>query len=147
MIQPATWKAIAEYSGKVWAVVGPLVGVLIGGWISRATQRKHWVMDNKRAEYRKLLNTLSDSSSKCLIAYGKHAEGRDLRLAHEAIRSCTDVIYNRLFIAANVQDLDVMTRWTNLVNALAKDRDLTTFQTLLDKLMADIRQAAAVDLS
>jgi hypothetical protein len=37
-----------------WFAVGPLVGVVVGGYLTIWNQKRHWVMDNKRAEYRKL---------------------------------------------------------------------------------------------
>jgi hypothetical protein len=147
MISPETWKAIHDDVKAAWVVVGPLAGVVIGGWLARSAQRKHWVLDNKRAEYRKLLSTLTDSASKCLVAYARGSEGRDLKIAHQAIRSCTNVIYNRIFIAASVQRLDVMKRWTQLVDSVARDGNTERFQQILDQLTADIRQAAIKELS
>jgi len=61
MMQPETWNAIGDYSSKVWAAVGPLVGVWIGAVLAKRWQREQWIADNKRAEYRKLLTTLTRS--------------------------------------------------------------------------------------
>ena len=64
MAQPETWKELGEYSGKVWGVLGPLVGVLVGAYIANRNQKKHWIADNKRAEYRELLSTVHRNSMK-----------------------------------------------------------------------------------
>jgi uncharacterized membrane-anchored protein YhcB (DUF1043 family) len=43
---------------KVWAAIGPLIGVLVGAWLTARWQRKRWIQDNKRAEYREVLDAL-----------------------------------------------------------------------------------------
>src|SRR5438067_2224291 len=43
---------------KIWAAIGPLIGVLVGAWLTARWQRKRWIQDNKKAEYREVLDTL-----------------------------------------------------------------------------------------
>jgi hypothetical protein len=43
----------------VWAAIGPLVGVIIGAWLTSRWQRKQWVLDNKAREYREALDALN----------------------------------------------------------------------------------------
>jgi hypothetical protein len=45
----------------LWGTIGTLLGVLIGAWLTRSWQRKQWVLDSKKAEYRELISTLSES--------------------------------------------------------------------------------------
>ncbi len=45
---------IGSLLGKTWGVVGPLVGVVIGAWLARSWQRKHWLLESKKAEFREL---------------------------------------------------------------------------------------------
>ncbi len=42
----------------IWAAVGPLVGVIIGGMLTAWWQRRYWILDNKKAEYRELVDAL-----------------------------------------------------------------------------------------
>jgi hypothetical protein len=44
---------------RVWAVVGPLVGVALGAWLTAWWQRRKWIIDNKVTEYRGLLDALN----------------------------------------------------------------------------------------
>jgi hypothetical protein len=55
---------------NIWAAVGPLVGVALGSWLATKSQRKHWLLDNKRAEYRKLLATLAACRTRFAMIYG-----------------------------------------------------------------------------
>lgn len=43
----------------VWAALGPLIGVIVGGLLTAWWQRRQWILDNKKAEYRELLDALS----------------------------------------------------------------------------------------
>ena len=49
-----TLETIGSLLGKTWGVVGPLLGVVIGAWLARSWQRKHWLLESKKAKYRKL---------------------------------------------------------------------------------------------
>jgi hypothetical protein len=54
----AIWLAIALHAGAIWAVIGPFLGVLVGAWLTARWQRKQWILDNKKAEYRQLLDAV-----------------------------------------------------------------------------------------
>jgi hypothetical protein len=150
MMQPETWKWIGELSGRVWAVAGPLVGVLVGAWLATRNQKRQWFLDNKRGEYRELLDTLADCGSKFAIIYGHKSslvEGSEIKIAGEAARNSANVIFSRLFIAQEMQELGMMDRWTKAVSLLQETRDGPRFAVTLDGIMDDIRKAALKDFS
>jgi hypothetical protein len=39
----------------IWAPVGPLVGILVGHYLTRSWERRQWIADNQKEEYKKLL--------------------------------------------------------------------------------------------
>jgi hypothetical protein len=43
----------------IWGVVGPTIGVLAGHYLSASSERKRWIADNQKEEYRRLLAALS----------------------------------------------------------------------------------------
>jgi hypothetical protein len=47
---------------RVWSGVGPLVGVLIGGWITYRIQSQQWLANNRKEEYRELLTVLTSAA-------------------------------------------------------------------------------------
>jgi len=49
----------AEGLKAVWASVGPLVGVLVGALLARSWDRRKWINENRKQEYRELLTTLT----------------------------------------------------------------------------------------
>jgi hypothetical protein len=62
MIQPETWKMIGDYASKSWAAVGPLIGVLVGAYLT-GRQKRDWLADNKKEEYRELLSAMKKRSA------------------------------------------------------------------------------------
>ncbi|MGA9393661.1 MAG: hypothetical protein WBV69_24730 [Candidatus Sulfotelmatobacter sp.] len=43
----------------IWAAAGPVVGILTGHYLTRSWQRRQWIADNRKDEYRKLLAGLN----------------------------------------------------------------------------------------
>jgi hypothetical protein len=149
-MDPATLKQLGESAGRAWLAVGPLVGVLVGSWLTTRTQRKHWLMDNKRAEYRKLLTTLSSCGTRFAMIYGVGPTGlspNEQRKLARAAEQSGNVIYNRLFIADEMKRLNVMNRWKQTVDALRNGRNMNAFTEGFGGIMEDIRTAALKDLS
>ena len=135
---------------NIWAVCGPLFGILLGSWLATKTQRKHWILDNKRDEYRQLLTTIADAGSSLVVHYGAYpivVSGQEEFRVGEIARKSVDVMYNRLFIAKAVADLGIMKRWEDAVSALQKTHDVNNFAKLMDGIMHEVRKAAIEDFS
>jgi hypothetical protein len=45
----------------LWGVIAPLVGILVGHYLSRSWQRKQWIQDRRKEEWRELLTILTRS--------------------------------------------------------------------------------------
>lgn len=131
-----------------WAIIGPLVGILLGSWLTTRSQHRHWHLDNKRSEYRELLTSLADAGSKLLVFWGRNpvvATAEEHFMIGETARQSVDVIYNRLFIADEINKLDVLKRWEAAIDELRSNRNIDAFGQLMDKIMDDIRRAALRD--
>jgi len=146
-ISPMT-QAVLHYVGPTWSAIGPLIGVLVGGWITTRTQRKHWILDNKKAEYSELISTIADSGSKLLVFWGMEpvvANPEEQFQIGETARKSVDVIYNRLFIANEILKLKIQDRWETAISKLRKTRDLDEFGKTMDGIIHDLRTAALKD--
>jgi hypothetical protein len=134
---------------NIWAIVGPLIGILLGSWLTTRNQRRHWLLDNKRSEYRELLTSISDAGSKLLVFWGSNpvvATGEQQFMIGETARQSVDVIYNRLFILHEVEKLNLLKRWEDAIDGLRRSHDVNAFGRLMDQIMNDIRRAAITDL-
>jgi hypothetical protein len=135
---------------NIWAVIGPPAGIVLGSWLATRNQRKHWLLDNKRAEYRELLTTIAEAGGKFVVFYGMEpivATGEQQFMIGETARTSVDVIYNRLFIAHEVEKLHIQKRWETAISALQGTRDVNAFGKSLDGIMDDLRRAALNDLA
>ena len=117
-MNPHTLEIIGSWLGKTWAVVGPLVGVVIGAWLSRSWQRKQWVLDSKKAEYRELLSTLSESFHVILMTravkdgrFDEQARQQSMDAGVAGLKSMED----RLFIEKRLRKSDIFEKWNMLV--------------------------------
>jgi hypothetical protein len=135
---------------KVSAILGPFVGILIGSWLTMNVQRKLWTLDNKRAEYRMLLTTLTDAGSKLIVFYGavpNVVSAKQNVAIGETARKSANLIYNRLFIADVIVKLNIPSRWQDGISALRQSHDGIAFAKVLDAIMTDLRSAAIKDFS
>jgi hypothetical protein len=107
MVNPERWKAIADYSGKAWSAVGPLVGILIGARLARSSERKHWLADNRKTECRELLTSISHAAT-LTLNIGK---GTSRQEAYEAYLNSVRMFKDRIFIAVEVDDQKILDTW------------------------------------
>jgi hypothetical protein len=134
---------------NIWAIVGPLVGILLGSWLTTKNQQRHWLLDNKRSEYRELLTSIADAGSKLLVFWGGNpivATGEEQFMIGETARQSGDVIYNRLFISHEVEKMDLLKRWESAIDVLRRSHNVDVFGKSMDQIMDDIRRAALADL-
>jgi hypothetical protein len=133
---------------SIWGAVGPLVGIIIGHRITKAWQREQWIVENKKQEYRELLSTLSKSFSVYAryytggAAHGPEAQERLERAEAEVLETIND----RIFIAAEIREHDILKRWVAAVQDFERDRNSHQFaqrfgeicKTILDSAQAEI---------
>jgi hypothetical protein len=103
------------YLGKIPAAVYALLGVLLGGWITRAIQHKQWVFENRKQEYRELLDGLFQASEEIIKARPNIGSGLNDALAN-AIWKGTRVVRSRIFIARLIRDEGIHEDWQTIVS-------------------------------
>jgi hypothetical protein len=129
----------------VWAYVGPLVGVCLGGTIGWLAQRAQWVKNNKKQEFRELLTTLLKAHNAAQLTYSNGAA----HWAPGVLQSYTDAIYaagvvleDRLFIRKELEKLELKNRWERAMGHLRSTHNHPTFENEFEKIKNDILKAA-----
>src|SRR5437879_2046674 len=90
--------------------VGGFVGHFVSFWLTSSLQRKNWVKDNKKQEWRELIDALREALSVMMAhRYESYADGmitpaEDVRHREEAMRKGYVAIGDRIFIVKKVQD-------------------------------------------
>jgi hypothetical protein len=139
-----TWTLALSVIRGAWLVAGPLVGVLIGAQLATRNQKRHWVMDNKRAEYRKLLTTLTRTYTTLMNVYSDSTRTGKEELKCERLRlEALNVIRDRIFIAREVREMNLSMKWSTAVGALNVGRDLNALQKAYLEIAKDIQERAA----
>ena len=121
-----------------------MVGVRYGQELAKRWQKEHWIADNKKEEYREVLQVLSAAIGP-MIQHGAPGNDDDLeeiRAATEAENAAYAVLETRLFIRSELKTLGAYGRWKGLVLAFSKDKNIQTFTEGYKKLADDIRDAA-----
>jgi hypothetical protein len=101
---------------KVWSGIGPLVGVLIGSWLTRSWQLKQWVLDGKKTEYRELISTLSGSYNRIVNNWPSATlvTAEERRKQVEAVVAGRQVIEDRIFSVKQMRVENVRELWEQL---------------------------------
>jgi hypothetical protein len=151
MIQPETWKVIREDASRSWSAIGPLIGVFVGAYLSGRRQKRDWLADNKKAEYRELLSAMTKALSTHIFLgsfTGGQSGGQNekVRLA-AATSELMEVTRSRLFIAKQIKRIDIVQRWFVLTDAFQKTRDLTPFSQGTRALLDEIVETALKDIA
>jgi heme exporter protein D len=128
----------------VWPAVGPLVGVFIGAWIANRNQRKQWVADNRKQEYRELLTALVNASGDVMerlspmAAHGPESQ----KQFYESERAVGIIIYDRIFIARDVKEMNLGPRWITAINEVNRNGDVRLFAERISQMQQEIGASA-----
>jgi len=141
--QPVNWTAVASLARSIWSAVGPLIGVLVGANIANRNQRKHWLLDNRRAEYRKLLTTLTRAYGDIMNTYSQAGiTGKDMHRCERVRLNAINVIRDRIFISEEVTKMELLEKWNSAAVTFIKDRNYELFATRFSEVMDSLRRSA-----
>ena len=98
----------------IWSSVGPLVGVFLGAYLSQRWQQKQWLLNNKKQEYRELLDALSGAFFHLMTKVPLDPRtGIPLERHHpsDAEKNAYRVMRDRIFIAPEIDQEQVAQEW------------------------------------
>jgi hypothetical protein len=90
-----------------------LLGVLFGGWITWRYQHKQWVMENKKQEYRDLIDGLCQASEEIIKARQNIDVGVNQELLN-AVWKGMRVVRNRIFVAREIREGGIEEDWDTI---------------------------------
>jgi hypothetical protein len=142
---------------RVWAVVGPLAGVGFGAWLTARWQRKKWILDNKLAEYRGILDALSsfrfaltEYYAKYKFAMVKVTEEKkyedDIAFA-KAQSAVNNAFADRIFTHGSVKRSGARTEWAELAAKMRADKSTSDeLLKIIDSIHSKLVRASKDDL-
>ena len=135
------WSTVAV---TIWALIGPLVGILVGHYLSKSWQREQWVADNRKVEYRELLKALTFAAT-VLMGY-KGAPGaknpEEQRRSVEAHNDALRCIADRMFIAEEIHKICLYDKWTAALLELQNTSDIHKFSDRFEEIRNNILSSA-----
>jgi heme exporter protein D len=137
------WLLIGAYASAVWAGVGPLIGVLVGGFLTSRIQRRHWLADNKKQEYRELLSVMAAAYGALLKVSRNFAWNDETKNIQVEV---ANVLRDRIFTSVEVARSDALKRWVRASETL-QEGNVKEFRALGQQLLDDIRKAALKDIN
>ncbi len=128
-----------------------LLGVSLGAYLTRSWQRKQWLLDSKKAEYRELLSVLSQAAHYILNnsphleqpnPLGSLKSGEQERLSDGAADRGHAIISDRIFIADAMAREKIEQRWVKVV----KEKRVDTFWNAWEELHRLLLKVSHEDL-
>lgn len=147
MVTTTDLKATGEALKSAWAVVAPIVGILIGWLLTRSWDRRKWINENRKQEYRELLTALTNACTVLIdnvqTVVHSHAEQS---LAWDEYLKSLRVLQDRIFIASEIAKMNLFDRWGNAVKELTETKDFRKFEDNFEVMKKEIvRQATKVN--
>jgi hypothetical protein len=127
----------------LWGAAGPLVGILIGHYLTRSWQQKQWLLDRRKEEWRELMTALSGSLSAALKIYPMRAlDSDEQREIVDAHTNCFRIIRDRIFIASEIKQLDLENRWSAAIEHHSQTLEPRKFGLVYDGIRQEIVKLA-----
>ena len=144
MIHLETWKATKDILSGTWAVAGPLIGLLVGAYITNRNQRRSWVADNTRVEYRELLSILVEAMANALSLQRAIAGfgPEDQRKFEDIDKKVGMTLLDRIFIARAVMEMKLPDRWAKAISEYHDTGNNANFAAHVEEIRKDLTESA-----
>jgi hypothetical protein len=122
----------------VWPAIGPLLGVLVGAYLAKSSDRKKWLSENRKQECQELLGAITACAVKLLsdFPHGYAVE------EYAGYLKTIEVFHTRIFIAEEVEKEKLEERWTSAVGDFGTDWTKAKFDTALEEIRGKIIRIA-----
>lgn len=128
----------------VWAAIGPIIGILLGHYLTHSGQHEQWLRDCRKQEFRELLTAFS----KCYVTVmlfgrpGVIRNEQEMKDYFDDQREALVTVSDRMYIAEDVGKLDLYRRWTAAVGDFNRDNAHEVFSTRFDEIRLEILRVA-----
>ena len=113
---------MSDWSSLVGGLgIGSLIGGLVQQYFSARQRHREWVRDNKKAEWRELIDQIDVSLNRMTVAFSKPLlreaqEAAEITAAYmSAMGIGTKVMRDRVFVANRMKKSGVIKKWEELV--------------------------------
>ena len=127
----------------LFGLSGVVIGALLVQFLSRSSERKQWIRDCRKEEFRELLTALSKAYVNIsLFRPVKDLPKEQLLEMYNLWAAALITIRDRLYISADVAELDLARKWIAADDAFKKDKSVDEFTKRYNELNSAIVEAA-----
>src|ERR1700733_1978487 len=96
-------------------ISGALAGIVIGHFLTRSSQHKQWLRDNRKEEFRELISAMSTSMVELTLYLSsqKIPPLEPMTAYLDSEKQVLRIIGDRIFISHDIMKLNVFERYTN----------------------------------
>ncbi|HSY35009.1 MAG TPA: hypothetical protein VK814_04600 [Acidobacteriaceae bacterium] len=139
----AVWQEFLTPILALAGIGGTLGGVYIGQRMAQKWQREQWVLDNRKEEFRELLDALSESLRVEMKLYtGLVMSSQEEQLLVETHSNTMRVIRSRIFVADLANNSQFEMRWAQALKDHQFSLDVAPLAATYSKLRMEIIRAA-----
>jgi hypothetical protein len=121
---------------------GVVIGSVLTYLLTRRWQREQWFRDRRYDEFRELLTTVAEVFA-AYPTYVFHAQSPEMQIGKsQLLAKCSTVLADRLFIAGDVKEMNLLTRWEAAMNDLQQTYDLNAWMREKEDLTEQIVKKA-----
>ena len=143
-MNPTIWDWV-----KTLLPIAAAVGVVfLGAWLTHWRERKHWLNDCRKEEYKELLNILTKATI-ALIQRFDPANGpvgywrpEKTWEPQDFYMRTLEVMRDRIYISDELKAMDIYDRWTEAMKALTITKDFEHFEITTQGIHRDLVEAA-----
>lgn len=143
-MNPNVW----EWVKTLLPIIAAVGVVFLGAWLTHWRERKHWLNDCRKEEYKELLGVLT----KATIALIQHFDPSNGPIGYwrpekayepqDYYMQSLEVIRDRIYISDELKKMDVYNRWTEAMKALTITKDFKSFEITVQTMHDDLVNAA-----
>jgi hypothetical protein len=111
------------WSASIFGLIGVVLGVLLGQLLSAVREHAEWVNEQKRLEYRQLVDQLFETMS-VVIEGRPNLRDQNMPAINNAVKSLHRLLLDRLFIAEKLEQAGIVEDFLTLKNVIYYDPDL-----------------------
>ncbi len=136
--------AVTVLTPGAFGILGTVVGVSLGHHLSQKSQREQWVRDKRTEEFRELQSALADYFTEeiAVESRGRTRNPEDQNKLLQLKATLFRVMRSRLFIAREIQRLDVEGRWQDALENFQRTAEVDVFVAAYDGIVQIIAESA-----
>jgi len=118
-------QSILAYAKDFWGYIGPLIGLILGSFLTTSSQRRQWLLDRRKDEFRELISAMTHATIELqhYIAAKQSGFEQPWHQWLDAHKSALRVVADRIYIASDLKKLNIPTRYLAAVEKLRESND------------------------